>query len=113
MITRCSCEKCVQMCRTRPCLPTPEEAARLDPARTMRVRFGELLVTSPAMVGREGREVSCDESGACVFLKDDLCELHAKGLKPLEGKLAHHSIPWRVPREYVLSQWAGARVVIL
>ena len=28
----------------------------------------------------------------CIFFKDGLCELHDLGLKPLEGRLSHHSI---------------------
>lgn len=31
------------------------------------------------------------EAHGCTFLtKDGLCELHDKGLKPTEGRLAHH-----------------------
>lgn len=112
MSTRCSCDRCVKMCETRPCLPLPDEAKRLDPARMMRVDFGCVVVDSPAIVGREGQTVSGYDTGRCTFLKDGLCELHSKGLKPTEGKLAHHSIPWQAPREYVLSQWAGQRVVM-
>ena len=113
MESRCSCERCQQMCRTRPCLPTPEQAVKLDPAKTMRVDFGSIVVTSPAMVGKEGQTVSGYETGPCVFHKDGLCELHKTGLKPLEGRLAHHSIPWRIPREYVLGRWAGVPVVLV
>jgi hypothetical protein len=107
--SRCSCEKCQQMCRTRPCLPTPDEAAQLD--KTMRVDFGVgTLVTSPAMVGREGETVDGFATGVCVYFKDGLCDLHAQGRKPLEGRLAHHSIPWQLPRGHVVSLWAGAPV---
>lgn len=105
--SRCSCDRCVTMCETRPCLPTPEEATRLDPAKTMRVNFGPITVTSPAMVGKEGQEVDGYALGRCVHLHDGLCELHRLGLKPTEGRLAHHSVDWRLPREYVLSLWSG------
>lgn len=106
--TRCSCDRCVSMCKTRPCLPTPEEAKHLD--KTMQVDFGGLVVTSPAMVGQEGQTVSGNDLGCCVYLKNDLCELHSKGLKPLEGRIAHHSVPWFAPREYVLSFWLQGEV---
>jgi hypothetical protein len=107
--SRCSCEKCQRMCETRPCLPTPEEAARLD--RTMRVDFGNgVVVTSPAIEGLEGQTVEGYRTGRCVYFADGLCSLHAKGLKPLEGRLAHHSVPWQGPREHVLSLWAGQPV---
>lgn len=109
--TRCSCERCVRMCKTRPCIPTPEEASRLD--KTMRVRFGEILVTTPAMVGKEGQEVDGNETGRCVYLHEGLCQLHAKGLKPLEGRLAHHSRPWREVRGYVVSKWTDRPVVFV
>jgi hypothetical protein len=96
------------MCATRPCLPTPAEAQRLP--RTMQVDFGCVTVTSPAMVGREGQTVSGYDTGRCVHFIDGLCELHAQGLKPMEGRLAHHLIPWQLPREHVLSLWAGSPV---
>ncbi|MCS2303739.1 hypothetical protein NXX23_17745 [Bacteroides ovatus] len=32
------------------------------------------------------------EAGGCTFFQDGLCELHAAGLKPTEGRLSHHTI---------------------
>lgn len=74
----------------------------------MTVDFGSVQVLSPPMVGREGQTVNGYETGSCAFLKDGLCELHSKGLKPLEGRLAHHSMPWQIARDHVVSLWAGS-----
>jgi len=47
----------------------------------------------PAMKGSEGErapwEVKTEEG--CTFWKDGKCELHQSGLKPIQGKLAHHA----------------------
>ena len=52
------------------------------------------------------------EAGGCTFFQDGLCELHAAGLKPTEGRLSHHtitmenlkfgmSLSWNVAKEWL------------
>lgn len=51
-------------------------------------------------------------SRRCTFFQDGLCELHAAGLKPTEGRLSHHtitmenlkfgmSLSWNVAKEWL------------
>lgn len=92
----CSCDKCKNLCRIAPCLPTPDDviklvlagyASRLLPTTwAAGVPFGlpEIELVAPQYDNKRG---------CCTFLTDDgLCELHDKGLKPTEGRLAHHSV---------------------
>lgn len=94
----CSCKTCVKMCEHRPCWGTPEEIKKIIDAgygsRLMMdywVGVGEedTDVPSPAIVGYEGRRAPFIPQGRCTFLNaENLCELHDKGLKPLEGRVA-------------------------
>lgn len=92
--TACSCEKCKSQCRT-PCLGTPEDIERL-----INAGYGSRLAPTSWLVGvlmgvtdRPIEMVQAKvENGWCTFYNDGLCELHAKGLKPTEGRLSHHSI---------------------
>ncbi len=112
----CDCAQCQAMCNSSTCLPTPQEARELvrrgygprlatyrfmpDPAR--------LAVLGPAPRGQEGaQDLPHTQAGPCTFFQDGLCELHALRLKPLEGRLAHHSIPWQPVRLHLLSHWKG------
>lgn len=45
--------------------------------------------------------------GGCTFFSAGLCTLHALGLKPLEGRISHHSKDWKQVRLEVLSHWKG------
>jgi hypothetical protein len=89
------------MCR-RPCFGTPEDIQKIIEAgfgdRLMvewwaeaeGIPYTELLCG--AIKGEEGKEAPfwpIREEG-CTFWIDGLCELHDKGLKPIEGRLAHH-----------------------
>ena len=116
--SECQCEACQQMCRTRPCLPTPDEAIAL------KARFADRLMTvvipliahkygpvqdymdviSPAIKGREGATVNGYERGECTFFNGGLCELHGD-CKPLEGRLMRHDIPWQAARSEVVNRW--------
>jgi hypothetical protein len=89
----CSCKACKQMCKTSPCLGTPEDILNIIEAGYKKelastlwcagLKFGQIPL---AMV-----QPFKTKSGRCAFLdKDDLCKLHEKGLKPIEGKLATH-----------------------
>lgn len=100
----CSCEACVQMCRRRPCWGTPEDIQRLIDAGFARslmrdwweggvnTEASSIDVIAPAIVGYEGHSAPSWPDGACTFLTPDgLCSLHDRGLKPTEGRVAHHT----------------------
>ncbi len=86
------------MCHA-PCCGTPDEMHKL-----MEAGYGERLMVDdwpdgppmikPAMKGYEGKispwNTRSDEG--CTFWKEGKCQLHSSGLKPLQGKLAHHSL---------------------
>jgi hypothetical protein len=104
------------MCATSVCVPTPDEARSL-----IRRGFGKQLarykfnphnddqsVIAPKTVGHD-EILDSTTVGGCVFHKDGLCELHELGLKPLEGRLAHHTREPTHIRLHVLRQWAGKR----
>lgn len=87
----CSCKACKSMCKSTPCIGTPDdilkilEAGHKDKlAATLwgaGMKYGQepLAMVQPFMTS----------SGRCAFLdKDDMCKLHSSGLKPIEGKLA-------------------------
>jgi hypothetical protein len=97
--TECACEICKSMCQ-RPCWGTPEDIKRLIDAgygdRLMHDYWcavpNDTPIICPALKGSEGKFapfIPSSEEG-CTFWKDGLCELHEKGLKPTEGKLAYH-----------------------
>lgn len=99
--TSCDCEECRSMCH-RPCWGTPKELKRLIDAgysdRLMKDYWTEANgerteILSPALKGHEkqGAPFFPRSEKGCTFWKDGLCELHDLGLKPSEGRLAHHS----------------------
>jgi hypothetical protein len=102
----CDCPECRAMCTRRPCWPTPADAERLVAAgfgrRLMREWWFDhshektVFLLTPALAGREGGESPVHPAGPCTFLTaDGLCELHAVGLKPSEGRraLCHNRTP--------------------
>ncbi len=104
------------MCNSSTCLPTPQEVRELlrrgYARRLATYRFmpdpTRLAVLGPAPRGQEGAEdLAHTQTGPCTFFHDGLCELHEPRLKPLEGRLAHHSIPWQPVRMHVLEHWKG------
>ena len=104
----CQCERCKAMCANSTCLPTPEEAREL-----IRRGYGPPLaayhfaqsVVGPAPAGKEGWDLPHTLNGPCTFYKDGLCEIHA--IKPREGRLSRHDVPWLAVRFEVLSHWKG------
>lgn len=92
----CSCEICSKFC-CRPGWWTVEQASKAIEAgyaqRMMleiepKLSFG---VLSPAFKGNEGDLANpLFINNGCSFLKNNLCELHDTGLKPLECLFAHH-----------------------
>src|SRR4051812_31306994 len=84
----CSCSECKKMCRTAPCIGTPEDILKIINAGYIHklqvtlwgagIPFGlaPLALVAPYM-----------EEHGCAFLSPEgLCELHDSGLKPTEGK---------------------------
>lgn len=112
----CACDQCRSMCAHSTCLPTPAEAREL-----IRRGYGPRLATyafggvgsgreyvGPAPAGKEGaRALLSTRQGACTFYREGLCELHAVSLKPLEGRIAHHSRHWLPVRAEVQATWRG------
>lgn len=103
-----------QQCRI-PCLGTPEDILRLLKAgyrerlAPTRWAVGLLLGKIPYIVPMVQAK---QEAGGCTFFQDGLCELHAAGLKPTEGRLSHHtitmenlkfgmSLSWNVAKEWL------------
>ena len=112
---QCDCPKCAAMCANSTCLPTPSEARDL-----IRAGYGQRLATyrfwpdpkrmafvGPAPRGQEGARNLMHTRGGCTFFDGAHCELHSKGLKPLEGRLAHHTRPWEPIRLHMLTHWKG------
>jgi hypothetical protein len=103
------------MCEHSTCLPTPEEASKLISrgygARMATYAFSpdreRYRFVGPSIVGCEGgRLLSSTKGGACTFRRDDgRCELHDLNLKPMEGRLAHHSRDWLPVRMEVVARW--------
>jgi hypothetical protein len=96
--TSCDCEVCRSFCR-RPCWPTPEEAVRLMESgfgRQLMVDYwitsaGYVGIISPACLGSAGGTAPFLANVGCMFHRNGLCDLHRLGLKPIEGRLAHHT----------------------
>jgi len=116
----CSCDVCVNMCRTRPCWPTPEQAAALMDAGYARrlsavqviaytERGSRITALVPAVSGKEGMvQDDLGAVGQCTFLDNGLCELHDKGLKPLEGQVLMHDKISDAPRLKIMEQWKSS-----
>lgn len=93
--SECHCELCRSMCRT-PCLGTPEDIEKLVDAgyadRLVPTEWGVGMIVG--LISRPIYMLQADTiNGWCTFYHNGLCELHDKGLKPTEGKLAHHTDP--------------------
>jgi hypothetical protein len=96
----CTCKECVDMCKHRPCLPTPKEADKLmDKGYASRLMLDwykdinniYIYIVSPALCSFEGKYDPDIPTGRCTFLTDkNLCLLHDLKLKPMEGRLALH-----------------------
>lgn len=94
-VTECRCAKCQSQCHT-PCLGTPEDILKLINAGYAN-RLAPTTWFAGVIMGVHPRPIEMvqpieEGNGYCTFFHDGLCELHDLGLKPTEGKLAHHSI---------------------
>lgn len=114
--TDCTCSTCCSMCAESVCMPTPAQVLELErrgyqgrlafydprgPQGQQRPRF-----IAPAPKGREGQILPTTSGyGACTFYDGERCELHALGLKPEEGRLAHHDRDPMEVRHLVYMTW--------
>lgn len=115
----CTCDTCVEMCSNRPCWPTPAESKAIQDAgyssRLMRDYWvsdshfdHDVDMLVPAIVGYEGGTAPTWPTGQCTFLKDGKCELHDKGLKPLEGRVMDHLSTYedsQMVRLFIVNEW--------
>jgi hypothetical protein len=94
----CTCDRCIEMCKTYPCMPLPEEAQTLiqkgygnqlmlDTLGSVYEPGGKYAALRPAMVGFE-HDLAPSEIGKapCIFFNNNRCQLHPLGLKPYEGR---------------------------
>lgn len=141
--TECDCVRCKSMCRN-PCWPVPEDAERLmdaGHAGKLMLNWWEgkerVYVLCGANPGYEGEMASeglefeslldgmlsmmmsvdpfSDLSSGCVFQsKNGMCELHDRGLKPVEGRRMHHGRDSIQLREAIVATWktdAGSKAL--
>lgn len=101
----CSCLTCKLMCKQSPCFASPQDAKKIiDAGYKDRLRSSVYIdlkafdINNPNMleaVAATARHAIAPQFSAehgCTFQgKDGLCELHEKGLKPTEGRLANHN----------------------
>lgn len=110
----CKCTLCKMQCHT-PCLGTPQDIERLIDAGYAD-RLSLTYWAAGMVMGVIDRPIPMIQAVAgdeyCAFFQSGLCELHASGLKPTEGKLSHHSIKadnfkpskslsWNVSKEWI------------
>ncbi|MDE5976279.1 MAG: hypothetical protein K2G69_07005 [Muribaculaceae bacterium] len=113
--SECSCDRCKNLCRT-PCLGTPSDIERL-----IQAGYASRLAPTVWLVGKltgvtdspiQMIQPRLEANGWCTFRRDDgLCELHGKGLKPLEGRLAScrpKSKDWTIEKDFtwlIAKEW--------
>lgn len=101
----CTCDKCVEKCRFKPGWFLPGEAEKVAEylgisleelfqkflmADYLVTRLGDILVLSPAILGRiPGTRFPDNPSGQCIFLEKGLCSIHS--VKPYECRIALHN----------------------
>lgn len=109
----CTCEWCVSCCMKMPCWGTPDEIRNIINAglgaALMVVEThhdGDIQVLCPSSSGRNDYYNYWPVRGKCVFVDDDnRCELHDRGLKPLEGRVTLHGKDHVGLHEYVRATW--------
>lgn len=96
--SECDCLKCSTMCQG-PCCGTPKEMKELiTRGFGSRLMFDDLPggsdLLKPALKGYEGKKAPWQTASkeGCTFWINGKCELHSSGLKPIQGKLAHHTL---------------------
>jgi hypothetical protein len=89
----CDCWVCQEMC-TRPCGPTPKEARALIDAgfaNCLEIKEGWAGNGEVDMLGMQKIWLWGEDNLTCIFYDGNHCKIHGD-LKPLEGRMAHHSI---------------------
>lgn len=101
----CTCRECVDACKHYPGWMTPEEADKaINEGLAKRLmldwfcadkefNYKKIFVLCPASLGYEGKKAPEDIGfspllvgyfpGRCTFLKNDRCEIHSSGHKPM------------------------------
>src|SRR5687768_15202167 len=117
--SECSCISCKTMCIQSPCFGTPEEIEKLmNEGYTNRLSLASHYAQDSGEMYYMVQPKSVLTAHGCTFqnLGTGLCELHDKGLKPLEGRLAHHAFSDDGLREHVCKTWrtlAGIRIITM
>lgn len=110
--SECACDRCRFMCHA-PCCPTPDDVlALIDAGYAKRLMLDDWPsdqcdLIKPAMKESEGKKAPWETKtlrGCTFWTEDGKCELHDKGLKPFQGKLAHHDL---TDEE---NEWIGERL---
>lgn len=103
---QCNCERCKEMCHT-PCLGTPHDilllikAGYADRLAYTEWLTGYIMGFTKSMIPMVQIK---KEGNWCNFYHEGICELHDKGLKPTEGRLAYHEVgPREIMPEYNLT----------
>lgn len=107
-VTTCSCSICKDMCKN-PCIPTPEDAeALINAGYKEKLCDGYIPVPRLDIVLPVILPLKTDKG--CIFLTSDgLCQLHDKGLKPTEGKLAIHNLADEGLRKGIAFRWVSVK----
>lgn len=96
----CSCDQCKRMCRA-PCCGSVEDIEKLiDAGYSDKLMFDDLPsspdagdLLKPALKGYEGQQAPWEVRSlrGCTFWNaEGKCDLHEKGLKPIQGRIALH-----------------------
>lgn len=89
----CSCDTCKNMCKKAPCHGTPEEMLAImnaNPRYMDWLHINKQWDTNMVFIRPVG-PYAVDLIGQCPFqTSEGMCELHDKGLKPIEGRVAIH-----------------------
>lgn len=106
----CSCSTCQNMCKTSPCIGTPDDILRLInngyvgkiSASIYMVGVFYFNARNPVHFATPTRL----DDGSCIFFNNGLCDLHESGLKPTEGKLVNHETTgdYKTSSNYLVSE---------
>lgn len=102
----CNCAICVKMCHAPCCGLVIEieelikrgfgDRLMLDDYETDEIDDFPFIFIKPALKGYESRRgpYSLASIEGCTFWKNNKCELHDKNLKPFQGRIASHKLPF-------------------
>lgn len=119
--SECSCKMCRGLCEMVPCMATPQEIKALIDAGHIddlapAVHWASVKFGFPPL---ECVMIKARDEGGCSLLKAGKCTIHAKGLKPSEGKFAtckesgasfpHIASTWLLEENAELVTWIMAQ----